>query len=255
MATSGTYYIDTDSFSTATAVWTDAGLTTKAPDGYYSFGGNYRHQFDGLLQPIQACESAPTGYKIRSFVSNTTNNQVVCDSRQYIDYTETITVQLTENDGITPKINSTGADIVINFVREERACFGDVYRYPTIITITPGQSETYIYNTGVTNQCGGTDCVTVVNEYECYSSITPSSVIPTLDFFPICVPSNQCISYTINRVSPSGSGASSYRYINCDGITEIKELTTETITFCAELDSIILNGTGMEIVNNGLCTP
>jgi hypothetical protein len=59
MATSSTYYIDTDNFSTATAVWTDTGLTTKAPDGYYSFGGSYRQQFNGLLQPIQSCETPP----------------------------------------------------------------------------------------------------------------------------------------------------------------------------------------------------
>jgi hypothetical protein len=254
MATSGTYYIDTDSFSTATAVWTDSGLTTKAPDGYYSFGGNYRQQFNGLLQAIQSCDVAPTGYKIRSFLSNTSTTQVVCDTRNYIDYTETITIQLTENDGTTPKINLTGGDIIINFVREERACFGESYRYPTVITIAPGQSETYIYNTGVTNNCGGTDCVVVVNEYECYSSITPSSVVPTLDFFPICVPSNECISYTINRVAPSGSGASEYRYVDCDGVTRIEPFTAETVTFCAQLDSIIRYGIGMEIVNNGLCS-
>lgn len=53
------YYIDTNNFSTATAVWSDAGLTTKAPDGYYSFTGNYRQQFNGLLQTIQACETPP----------------------------------------------------------------------------------------------------------------------------------------------------------------------------------------------------
>lgn len=62
MATSSTYYIDTNDFSTATAVWINAGLTTKAPDGYYSFGGNYRRQFNGLLQPVQSCESPITSY-------------------------------------------------------------------------------------------------------------------------------------------------------------------------------------------------
>lgn len=58
MANSTTYYIDTDNFATATAVWTNTGLTIKAPDGYYSFGGNYRRQFDGLLSSIVDC-SAP----------------------------------------------------------------------------------------------------------------------------------------------------------------------------------------------------
>jgi hypothetical protein len=55
MATSSTYYIDTNDFATATAVWTDAGLTTKAPDGYYSFGGDYRQQDEGLLLAIAEC--------------------------------------------------------------------------------------------------------------------------------------------------------------------------------------------------------
>lgn len=62
MAISSTYYIDTADFSTATAVWTDTALTVKAPDGYYSFGGNYRQQFSGLLLPIQSCATPPTYY-------------------------------------------------------------------------------------------------------------------------------------------------------------------------------------------------
>lgn len=62
MAISSTYYIDTADFSTATAVWTDTALTTKAPDGYYSFGGNYRQQFEGLLLSIQSCSSSPSYY-------------------------------------------------------------------------------------------------------------------------------------------------------------------------------------------------
>lgn len=59
MAISGTYYIDTADFSTATAVWTDTALTVKAPDGYYSFGGNYRQQFSGNLLPIASCTTPP----------------------------------------------------------------------------------------------------------------------------------------------------------------------------------------------------
>lgn len=54
-----TYYIDTEDFATATAVWTSPALTTKALDGYYSFGGNYRRQFDGLLLAINPCTTPP----------------------------------------------------------------------------------------------------------------------------------------------------------------------------------------------------
>lgn len=43
------YYIDSTSFLTATAVYTDELLTIKAPDGYYKFGSGYREQLGGLL--------------------------------------------------------------------------------------------------------------------------------------------------------------------------------------------------------------
>lgn len=43
------YYIDSTSFLTATAVYTDELLTIKAPDGYYKFESGYREQLGGVL--------------------------------------------------------------------------------------------------------------------------------------------------------------------------------------------------------------
>jgi|Laugresp1bdmlbsn_1035097.scaffolds.fasta_scaffold00042_3 hypothetical protein len=83
MAVSSTYYIDTADFSTATAVWTNTSLTTKAPDGYYSFGGNYRQQLSGLLLPIASCSAPPVG--CTSYTVSTTSGTgqsytyTVCD--------------------------------------------------------------------------------------------------------------------------------------------------------------------------------
>ena len=54
------YYIDTNDFTTATAVWTNSILTTKATDGYYSFGGNYRQQISGLLTDLISCPNIDT---------------------------------------------------------------------------------------------------------------------------------------------------------------------------------------------------
>ena len=54
-----TFYIDTDNFSTATAVWEDSSLTIKAPDGFYSFSGIYRQQFDGFLLNVISCTPPP----------------------------------------------------------------------------------------------------------------------------------------------------------------------------------------------------
>ncbi len=63
MASNSNYYIDTASFSTATAIWIDAALTTKAPDGYYSDTTNYRQQVNGLLQSVVSC-TVPQGPSI-----------------------------------------------------------------------------------------------------------------------------------------------------------------------------------------------
>jgi hypothetical protein len=50
-------YINSSDFLTATAVYNDINLTTLASDGYYQFGGNYRHQLSGVLGPVVLCDS------------------------------------------------------------------------------------------------------------------------------------------------------------------------------------------------------
>ena len=53
------YYIDSNSFNTATSVYSDVALSTKAPDGYYSFNGVYRRQLFGKLQELTGCDGNP----------------------------------------------------------------------------------------------------------------------------------------------------------------------------------------------------
>ena len=55
MATLGTYFLDTDSLATATAVWTDSTFTVKAPDGWYQACGIVREQVGGFLLPPDSC--------------------------------------------------------------------------------------------------------------------------------------------------------------------------------------------------------
>ena len=183
MATSGTYYIDTDSFSTSTAVWIDAGLTTKAPDGYYSFGGNYRRQFEGLLQPIESCDVAPTGYKIRSFNSGQNIQNTPClGDEQWNTAENYINIQLVEEDGVTPKVNNTGADVVITLIRQETGCITDTYTREAIIA--PGQSQVVVAD--LTGVAACPECTATADTIMCYESITPSDIIPTEFFFPLC---------------------------------------------------------------------
>ena len=55
MASIGTYCFDGTSFSQASSLYTDATLSTLAPDGYYSQGQVVRRQLSGVLLNAQAC--------------------------------------------------------------------------------------------------------------------------------------------------------------------------------------------------------
>ena len=57
MATSATYYLDGPDIQSATAVFTDATLSTKAADGWYSIGGYVRQQISGVLAGTALCGS------------------------------------------------------------------------------------------------------------------------------------------------------------------------------------------------------
>ena len=53
--TLSTFYFDGTSFATATAVYTNATLTTLAPDGYYSNEVLVRQQLNGVLLNATTC--------------------------------------------------------------------------------------------------------------------------------------------------------------------------------------------------------
>ena len=57
MPISTTYYLNAPTLTTATAVFTDAALTTCAPNGYYSDGAITRQQVGCVLQVAQNCPS------------------------------------------------------------------------------------------------------------------------------------------------------------------------------------------------------
>jgi hypothetical protein len=55
MATQGTYYLNAASLALASAVYSDASLTTLAPDGFYSDSSIVREQVSGVLQTQSSC--------------------------------------------------------------------------------------------------------------------------------------------------------------------------------------------------------
>lgn len=55
-----TFYINGNTLAEATSVFTDAALTTLAPDAYYSDGSVVRQQVGGVLLSIESCPSCET---------------------------------------------------------------------------------------------------------------------------------------------------------------------------------------------------
>jgi hypothetical protein len=68
MATSGTFYLDAPSLSTASVVYSNAALTTVAANGFYSDGSIVREQLSGVLLPQQTCPACavPCGSTINA---------------------------------------------------------------------------------------------------------------------------------------------------------------------------------------------
>ncbi len=62
----GTYYIDSVDFESATNIFTDAGMTTTAPDGVYQYNGVHRTMTNGILGAVDTCPSccAPCGLTV-----------------------------------------------------------------------------------------------------------------------------------------------------------------------------------------------
>ena len=83
-----TFYIDTDSFATATAVYTDATLQTKAANQFYQTGNSVREQSSGALLPAQTC--AACGTAIGLCYSSTSADDVCCTGCTYTSYSSSV---------------------------------------------------------------------------------------------------------------------------------------------------------------------
>lgn len=222
MATSSTYYIDTADFSTATAVWIDTALTTKAPDGYYSFGGSYRQQFGGELLPIQSCSSSPSFYS-------------------YLD------IPTFTGDG-------PGSITCVYFSDPE----GDYVRNNFYASTDDLQIGDAVYtDTSLTNQL-----IPIVVVYFAYvqGTINKWIKINTLGFIEeigSCDPApTNCYSYEMVGISdgPGCEGYVNYSYTDCSGVLQTGASFSTFVTeyVCAQSTPTITCGSA-SITNLGAC--
>lgn len=146
MATLGTYYFNGTSFASATSVYTDAALTTLAPDGYYSNGSIIRQQLNGLLLNAQACDSCavPCGDGIAANISN--QNGIFNATVDVANSTGAIIVY-----GFWGSTIPDGVDIIYNSTHYNRwTAFGN----HDTVTLVDGSGATVDYS-GINNQGTG----------------------------------------------------------------------------------------------------
>ena len=112
-----TYFIDTSSFTTANAVYTNSTLHTPAPDQFYQTNNFVRQQSGGVLLPGQAC--APCGNAVGLCYSTTSVDDVCCTGCTYTSYSSSLVSSTRAgacglSQTATYFHNGTGATPVVN---------------------------------------------------------------------------------------------------------------------------------------------
>lgn len=146
MATLGTYYFNGTSFASATSVYTDAALTTLAPDGYYSNGSIIRQQLNGLLLNAQACTTCavPCGDGVAANISN--QNGIFNATVDVANSTGAIIIY-----GFWGNSIPDGVDIIYNGTHYNR---WTAYNNHDTVTLIDGAGTTVDYS-GISNQGTG----------------------------------------------------------------------------------------------------
>jgi len=161
MAAFGTYYIDAPTFASATGIFTDAALTTCAPDGYYSDGVIYRELTACVLGSAVTCPSCltPCGTPISGSGSNDGVYDIpftVGSGTGAIIVTITPTgtykpigIKATFNSNIYNKLSTTNFGYKASSVVFVPTYLGDTAADCGIVAGSPYTLQTYSYAGGV----------------------------------------------------------------------------------------------------------
>ena len=98
------YFIDTESFSTASSIWMDQALQNKAPDGFYSFGGVYREMANGELLPAVQCPSCPEDPEVVCVTGTNQGEDYQGNGIYQIAFGATLSEPLAENINVAVEI-------------------------------------------------------------------------------------------------------------------------------------------------------
>ncbi len=148
---SGTYYLNSASFATATSIFTDSGLTTLATDGFYKSGSTVRELSSGVLGTAATCSTCNYIYisAVRSSTTDLcTNNYVMTVQAQTVSNNAFASV--TAGDVLTVLPAGLPGFIAYSAVSGEDTATGTTYRIAQVNA--SGEIITLYY--GGTGVCG-----------------------------------------------------------------------------------------------------
>lgn len=170
------FYINGPSLASATAVFSDALLTTCAPDGFYSQGSITREQVDCVLLPQQTCPSCCDttcrGWNVKSISGGFTIKYIKCGGgitvTSYPDPTDTnICVDINN----TPNIEEGNCELTIS--QDCGCCTTTCETWFVDNVITPTATVEY-------EDCFGGTLLQVVNNGLTATLCVLSGTIPTI---------------------------------------------------------------------------
>ena len=153
MPTPTTYYLNCPSLGSSTAVFTNAGLSTCAPDGYYSDGNIVRQQVSCVLGPQQPCPSC--GTQCGQLFGNSSGSGIYRYSLEMGAATGAIIIKFnpfTIPDGILVDLGGTKYNAVSSVI----------YGY----LAAPANLPTYLGRTSDATTCGLSGGTFALDEYD-----------------------------------------------------------------------------------------
>jgi len=221
------YYIDSPTFDTATAVFTDANLTIKATDGFYKFGTAYREQLGGILLNSVQCTTCIDCKKLASFYYKGSHINAVVTYVDCQGYTQTLNIGNLNPSGL----NQTGEYIIDGDLCVKNgsaiANFGGPssfnYETSSSCNISTGLIQATLCGNGLSTPTGCSDDCSI-HYYKYINNTTPGYL------------QNGNIVYDENSTSSPFSGGNLYYKIKYETITygvKISDLgVISELTYC-----------------------
>ena len=236
-ATTGTYYYSSASFSTATALYLDAALSTFAPDGWYSDQSVYRQQAAGVLFAESSCPNC----------SSPSPSPIPTPSP-----TPSPSPSPTPSPTPTPSPIPTPAPVVTYDYREYTQCSGTATRIFRLVS--GGTFPTVLADVGLcwengtpTSTSSTNDAAGLPSFNDCASCVAPTpSPVPVAPV-PTVAPVSSTQLFSTNNVDLGLASSAAA----CQTQTSVSIYTSRANVAAVQVNDIFYTNSGLSNIFNG----